>query len=127
MAFVRRPPAWGLESFGVRINVSDRDVEVCLAPWQRQLGLMSDIRLARADISDARVVADPIREAMRGGMKVGLRVPWLYFVARTIRRDEVFIVRRGVPGLSLVVENQTPLRRVLLSTLDADVLARQLG
>ena len=46
------------------------------------------------------VVADPVREAMRAGIKVGLRLPWLYFVARTITLDEAFVVRRGVPGLS---------------------------
>jgi hypothetical protein len=111
----------------VRINVSDDHVEVRLALWEKVLGLMRDIRVARADLSDVHVVADPVREAMRSGIKVGLRVPWLLYVARSIRLDEVFVVRRRVPGLSFAVENGTALHRVLLSTPQADELARELG
>jgi hypothetical protein len=110
----------------VRINVSDDHVEVRLAPWQKLLGLMRNIRVARADVSDVHVVSDPVREAMRSGIKVGLRLPWLCYVARTIRLDEAFVVRRGVPGLSFAVDNDTHLRRVLLSTRRAQELAQQL-
>jgi hypothetical protein len=110
----------------VRIDISDEYLEVRLSPSQKLLGLMRDIRVARADVSDVHVVADPVREAMRGGIKVGLRVPWLYFIARTIRLDEVFIVRRGVPGLAFAVDNDTVLRKVLLSTHEAGALVRQL-
>jgi hypothetical protein len=110
----------------VRIDLSDDHVEVRLALWQKLLGLMRDIRVARADVSDVRVVEDPVREAMRSGIKVGLRVPWLIYVARTIRLDEAFVVRRGVPGLSFAVEDGTSLHRVLLSTRQADELAREL-
>jgi hypothetical protein len=63
---------------------------------------------------------------MRTGIKVGLRLPWLYYVARTIRLDQVFVVRRGVPGLSFAVHGEGPLRRVLLSTPDAAELAQRL-
>jgi hypothetical protein len=111
---------------GVQIHVSDDHVEVRLAPWQKLLGLMRDIRVARADISDVHLVSDPVREAMRGGIKVGLRLPWLCYVARSIRLDQAFIVRRGVPGLSFAVDNGTRLRRVLLSTRSAAELAQQL-
>jgi hypothetical protein len=110
----------------VRIDVSDEYVEVKLAAWQKVLGLLRDIRVARADLSDVRVVDDPLHEAMSSGLKVGLRLPWLYYVARTIRLDEAFVVRRGVPALSFAVENKTPLRRVLISTSDAQALVRQL-
>lgn len=110
----------------MRINISDDHVEVRLAPWQKLLGLMRNIRVARADISDVHVVSDPVREAMRSGIKVGLRLPWLCYVARTIRLDEAFVVRRGVPGLSFAVDNGTPLHRVLLSTRRAQELAQQL-
>jgi hypothetical protein len=110
----------------MRIELTDDSVEVLLARWQKVLGLMRDIRVARADISDVRVVEDPVREAMTTGMKVGLRLPWLYYVARTIRLDQVFVVRRGVPGLSFVVRGEGPLRRVLVSTPDAAELARRL-
>jgi hypothetical protein len=110
----------------MRINVTDEFVEVRLALWQKALGLMRNIRVARADISDAHVVQDPLYEAMHSGIKVGLRLPWLLYVARTIRLDEVFVVRRRVPGLSFAVDNGTILHRVLLSTRRADELAWQL-
>jgi hypothetical protein len=110
----------------VRIQLSDEYVEVRLALWQKALGLMRDIRVARADVSDVHVVHDPVREAMTTGIKVGLRLPWLLYVARTIRLDEAFVVRRGVPGLSFAVNDGRTLRRVLLSTPEADQLARRL-
>jgi hypothetical protein len=110
----------------MRINVTDDYVEVRLALWQKALGLMRNIRVARADVSDVRVVSDPVHEAMHSGIKVGLRLPWLLYVARTIRLDEAFVVRRRVPGLSFAVDNGTTLHRVLLSTPRADEIAQQL-
>jgi len=111
----------------MRVLVNEQFVEVRLAPWQKALGLLRNIRVARADVSEVEVVQDPVREAMRGGVKVGLRLPWLYFVARTIRLDEVFVVRRGVPALSFAVDGEGTLRRVLLSTPNAEELARELA
>ena len=61
---------------------------------------------------------------MGAGIKVGLRVPWLYFVARTIRLDEAFVVRRGVPALCVDIENEGSLRRVLVSTPEAGASRR---
>jgi hypothetical protein len=110
----------------VEIRLSDEYIEVRLAVWQKLLGLLRDIRVARADVSDVRVVDEPLREAMSSGIKVGLRLPWLYYVARTIHLDEAFIVRRGVPALSFGVNGDTPLRRVLVSTPEADALVQQL-
>lgn len=110
----------------MQINLSDDYIEVRLALWQKLLGLMRNVRVARTDISDVHVVSNPVHEAMYSGIKVGLRLPWLCYVARTIRLDEVFVVRRHVPGLSFAVENATSLRRVLVSTHQADDLARQL-
>lgn len=110
----------------MRIEVSDESVEVRLAPWQKALGLLGNIRVARDELSDVRVVEDPVRDAMSAGIKVGLRLPWLYFVARTIRLDEVFVVRRGVPALSFAVDDGGTLRRVLVSTRHAEELAREL-
>jgi hypothetical protein len=110
----------------MRIELTDDAVEVLLARWQKVLGLMRDIRVARADISDVRVVEEPVRAAMGSGIKVGLRLPWLCYVARTIRLDQVFVVWRGVPGLSFAVRGEGPLRRVLLSTPDAAELAQRL-
>jgi hypothetical protein len=111
----------------VQIRVTGEQVEVRLAWWQKLLGLLRNIRVARADVSDVHVVQDPVREAMRSGIKVGLRVPWLCYIARTIRLDEAFVVRRGVPGLSFAVDNATPLHRVLVSTRQAEELARELS
>jgi hypothetical protein len=110
----------------MRVRVTDEVVEVRLARWEKILGLMKDIRVPLADVSDVRVVEDPIRETFGTGLKAGLRLPWLYYVARTIRLDRAFIVRRGLPGLSFSVRNERPLKRVLVSTPDAAQLAKRL-
>ena len=110
----------------MRVRVTDDSVEVLLSRWQKVLGLMKDIRVPLADVSEARVVEDPIRETMGKGMKVGLRLPWLYYVARTIRLDQAFVVRRGVPALFFAVRNKDPLRSVLVSTPEAEQLAHRL-
>ena len=111
----------------VRIHLSDDYVEVRLSPWQKALGLMGNIRVARRHVSDVHVVEDAVRDAMGSGIKVGLRLPWLYYVARTIRLDEAFVVRRGVPGLSFAVDDGGTLRRVLVSTPAAEELVRELA
>jgi hypothetical protein len=110
----------------MRVEVTESSVDVRLAPWQKVLGLLRNISVARGDVSDVRVVDEAVREAMGSGIKIGLRLPWLYYVARTIRLDEVFVVRRGVPALSFAVSNHGALRRVLVSTPDAPELARRL-
>jgi hypothetical protein len=111
----------------VRVRVTGESIEVLLSPWQKALGLMRDIRVPLVDVSDVRVVDDPIRETIGSGLKIGLRIPWLYYVARTIRLDRAFVVSRGVPGLSFSVSGERPLRSVLVSTRDAHELARRLG
>ncbi len=108
----------------MRVELGKDTVEVRLSRWQKIVGLMRDIRVPLSDVSDVEVIENPVREAMATGMKAGLRLPWLYYVARTIRLDEAFVVRRGVPGLSFAVANQEPLRRVLVSTPLAAELAR---
>jgi len=108
----------------MRVIVSEDSVEVLLSRWQKVLGLMRDVKVPRADVGDVEIVEDPVHEAMIAGMKVGLRLPWLYYVARTIRLDRVFVVRRGVPALSFSVSNHDPLRAVLVSTEEAQALAR---
>ena len=110
----------------MRVVVGEDSVAVLLSPWQKVLGLMRDIRVARRDVSDVRVVEDPMGETMGSGIKVGLRLPWLYYVARTIRLDQAFVVRRGVPALSFAVANARPLRSVLVSTPEAQELAARL-
>ncbi len=64
--------------------------------------------------------------AGRAGIKAGLRVPFLYFAARTMRLDEAFIVRRGVPALSISIGGERHLRRVLVSTPRAEQLAAEI-
>ncbi len=110
----------------VRVRVNEDSIEVRLARWEKLLGLMKDIRVPLADIGDVRVVEDPIRETMGTGLKAGLRLPWLYYVARTIKLDRAFVVRRRGPALSFSVRNHAPLRSVLVSTPDASELARKL-
>jgi hypothetical protein len=111
----------------VRVRVTEDTIEVLLSRWEKVLGLMKDIRVPLADIGDVTLVDDPIRAALGGGLKAGLRLPWLYYVARTIRLDRAFVVRRGVPALSFSVRNHAPLRSVLVSTRDADELQRRLA
>jgi hypothetical protein len=110
----------------MRLLITDDAVEVRLALWQKVLGLQRSIKVPRADVSDVEVVEDPVREAMQAGIKVGLRLPWLYFIARTIHLDTAFIVRRGVHGLAFTVQNHGALTRVLVSTPEARELAHRL-
>lgn len=110
----------------MRVIVTEEQVEVRLARWQKVLGLMRDISVPRDDVSDVQLVEDPLRPARECGLKVGLRLPWLYYVARTIRLDQAFVVRRGVPALSFAVSNAEPLQRVLVSTGDAAELVERL-
>lgn len=110
----------------MRLLLTDDTLEVRLARWEKALGLLRSIKVPRADVSDVQVVEEPVREAMQAGIKVGLRVPWVYFIARTIALDRAFIVRRGVPALSFAVRNQGALKRVLVSTPEARELAREL-
>jgi hypothetical protein len=110
----------------MRVRLTDDSVEVLLAPWEKVVGLLGNITVPRADVSDVQVVPEPLREAMSAGMKAGLRLPWLYYVARTIRLDQAFAVRRGVPALSFAVRNHGALRRVLVSTPEAQALAQRL-
>jgi hypothetical protein len=110
----------------MRVIVTDDVVEVRLALWQKVLGLMRNITVPRGDVSDVEVEPDGVAAAMEAGMKVGLRLPWLYFVARTLRLDQAFVVRRGVPALAFHVANQSPLERVTVSTPEAEALAARL-
>lgn len=110
----------------MRVELTEDSLEVRLSLWENVLGLLGNIKVARADVSEVEVVEDPVRQAMSSGIKVGLRLPWLYYVARSIRLDQAFVVRRGTPALSFTVRNKGFLRKVLVSTPDAEELARQL-
>jgi hypothetical protein len=110
----------------VQVRVTEDSLEILLARWQKVLGLLGNTRVRRADIADVRVIEDPIREVMGTGLKAGLRIPWLYYVCRTIRLEQVFIVRRGVPALSFTVDDGSPLKRVIVSTGAAHELVHQL-
>ncbi len=110
----------------VRVEVTEDSVDVLLSRWEKVLGLLGDIRVPLTDVSEVRVVEDPVRQAMGSGIKVGLRLPWFYYVARTIRLDQAFVVRRGTPALSFAVRNRGALKKVLASTPDAEELARRL-
>jgi len=111
----------------MRVVISEDSISIVLKRWEKALGLMRNIEVPLADVSDARVVEDPVQEAMGAGIKVGLRVPWLIFIARTIRLEEAFVVRRNIPGLSFAVGNHPPLKRVLVSTPEAEELVQRLS
>ena len=93
---------------------------------EKVLGLLRDIRVARSSVSDVHVVEDPLYDVMRTGLKVGLRLPWLYYVCRSIRLDRAWAVRRGVPALSFAVRDHGALEHVTVSTPDARELVRLL-
>lgn len=119
-------PSKGDYPAGMRVQVSEGAVEVLLSRWEKVLGLLGNITVPRTDVSDVRVLEEPMRDVLRTGLKAGLRLPWLYYVARTIRLDEAWVVRRGVPALSFSVRNHGALRRVVVSTTEAQALARRL-
>lgn len=110
----------------MHVEITADTVEVRLTRREKILGLMGNIRLQLSDLQDVQVVAKPLREVRRAGLMAGLRVPWLYYVARTIRLDEVWIVRRGVPALSFGVLGSGTLKRVVLSTPEVEGLAQRL-
>ncbi len=110
----------------MQLEISDEYVAVRLARWEKILGLMGDIRVPRAAVSDAQVVHDPLRAVLRTGLKAGLRLPGLYYVARSIKLDRAWILRRGMQAVSFAVDDGGALRRVVVSTPDAEAVARQL-
>ena len=110
----------------VRVHLSEEKIEIRLSAVEKALGLLGSISVPRADVSDVRVLEEPLRDVMRSGLKVGLRLPWLYYVCRSIRLDRAWAVRRGVPALSFAVRNHGALEHVTASTPDAHELARRL-
>lgn len=110
----------------MRVHLTEQQIEVRLTPIERALGLMGNITVARSHVSEVRVFDDPLREVMRSGLKVGLRLPWLYYVCRSIRLDRAWAVRRGVPALSFAVRDHGALERVTVSAPEAYELARAL-
>lgn len=110
----------------VRVTLSDHRLEVHLSRLEKVLGLMGDVVVARSDVSEVRVLENPMQEVMRSGLKVGLRLPWLYYVCRTIRLDRAWAVKRGVPALSFAIRNHGALEQVTVSTPQAQRLAQEL-
>lgn len=109
------------------VRVTGDTVEVILARWEKILGLLGNITVARADVSDVEVLENPMPSALRSGMKAGLRLPGLIYIARSIRLDQAWLVRRGVPALAFSVRNHGALKRVTVSTPQAAELARLLN
>lgn len=110
----------------MRVHLSEEKIEIRLTKLERVLGLMRSISVPRSDISDVQVLEDPLHEVMRSGLKVGLRLPWLYYVCRSIRLDQAWVVRRRVPAISFAVHNQGALERVTASSPEARELATSL-
>jgi hypothetical protein len=110
----------------VQVTIDEHSIHIRLALWQKVLGLMGNIEIPRADLTDVQVVQQPLRQVAAAGLKAGLRVPGYYYVARTLRLDEAFVVRRGVPALSLSLDGEGSLRRVIVSTPGAAELAQAL-
>jgi hypothetical protein len=111
----------------MRVHLSAEKIEIRLTPLEKVLGLLGNICVPLSDISDVHVVENPLHDVMRAGLKVGLRLPWLYYVCRSIRLDQAWVVRRGVPALSFAVRNHGALKRITASTREASELAQRLG
>jgi hypothetical protein len=110
----------------VRVHLSEEKIEIRLSVVEKALGLLGNITVLCADVSNVQVLEDPLHEVMRSGLKVGLRLPWLYYVCRSIRLDRAWAVRRGVPALTFAVRNHGALEQVTVSTPDAQALAQRL-
>lgn len=110
----------------MRVLVSEDAVEVRLSWWEKVLGLMRDIRVAREYVAQVEVQAEPLRQLRGTGLKAGLRLPGLIYVCRSIKLDRAWIVRRGLPALAFAIRDSGTLRHVTVSTPDADALARRL-
>ncbi len=110
----------------MRVHISEQEIEIRLSVVEKALGLIRDIRVPLANVSDVQVVEDPLCDVMRSGLKVGLRLPWLYYVCRSIRLDRAWAVRRGVIALSFAVRNHGALECVTVSTPEARELAKRL-
>jgi hypothetical protein len=110
----------------VRVHISEEKIEIRLSVAEKTLGLLGNISVPRTDVSDVQVLEDPLYEVMRSGLKVGLRLPWLYYVCRSIRLDRAWAVRRGVPALRFAVRNHGALEQVTVSSPDAHALAQRL-
>jgi hypothetical protein len=108
------------------VHLSEEMIEIRLALMEKVVGLLGNICVPLSDVSDVQVVEDPLHDVMRAGLKVGLRLPWLYYVCRTIRLDQAWVVRRGVPALSFAVRNHGALEHVTVSAPEAHELARRL-
>jgi hypothetical protein len=111
----------------MRVVLTDELLEIRLARWEKILGLMGDVRVARSAVKDAEVLGEPLRAVRGSGLKAGLRLPGVYYVARSLRLDEAWILRRGLPALAFSIDDGRTLRRVTVTTSDAEELARQLG
>lgn len=110
----------------MRVHISDERIEIHLSRLEKVLGLMRSISIPLSEVSDVKVLDDSLHEVMRAGLKVGLRLPWLYYVCRSIRLNEAWVVRRGVPAVSFAVRNAGALERVTVSSPDASALAKRL-
>ena len=111
----------------MRVVLHPDRLEVRLALWEKVLGLMRDLSVPREEISGARVEPRGVRAAAGTGLKVGLRLPGVYYVARSITLDRAYIVRRGVPALEFSIRGERTLRHVLVSAPDAEQIAARLA
>lgn len=121
-----RPPA-AARVPGVKVELDARTLAIRLARWEKTLGLMGDIVVSRGAIADVEAVPEPMRAAMRSGMKAGLRFPWVIYIARSLSLEDAYIVRRNQAGLRFSVDDGGTLKHVLISTPEAPELLKALG
>ena len=110
----------------MEVELTSLSLNVRLGWWEHGLGLMGDISLARSSLVKVDVVADGIAAVPLWTAKVGVRIPGVIYVAQTLDRQRVFIVRRGEPALILERAIDCRPRLLVLGTPDAERLSSEL-
>jgi hypothetical protein len=108
----------------VRIDVTESDVTLRLAPAERVAALRGDIRIPREAITAAEALTDPPSPLWE--LSVGLRAPGWRYRCTSLDGTRFWALDRGGPALRIRFDAPGRLREVTVTTRDADALAREL-
>jgi len=110
----------------VEVELTPASLNARLTWWERAFGLMGDLSVPRSSIERADVVADGLAAVAVWSPKVGIRIPGVIYVAQTLDRRRVFIVRRGEPALVVESAADAGSRLLVLGTPRAAQLSAAL-
>lgn len=105
------------------VRVTEQDVVVELAPWERAVTRCPGARLPRSAVRGVELL-DDARQALRGVRIAGVAIPGLLHAGLWLHLDgqDLVVVRTQLPGLRVSLTGQ-PWRAVLLTSRDADAVA----